>query len=262
MEFTFGIITAGGVDEFLRNAVETIRAQRIPRYEILIVGGSVTAVSGEDVRHIPFDETVRANCLNKKKNIILLEAACDYVCILHDYVVLEPGWYEGFVKKNTEDPWIYGGGRVLNKNGERYRDLTLFRWGIDHLFPHTTWIPYDTPIKKWQTKLLYVPGYYFVCRREVVRQHLTDERLVHQQGEDVEHSHRLSAAGIPIQFNEYSAVRFLKQKGTVQHDYPLTPDEVKRFMEIEPEECKELFQQQRKFMQVWLARSFGITVLE
>lgn len=255
MNFTFGIITSGGVDERIQTIVNSIRAEKIPTYEILIVGNC--AVTGSDIRSFPFDESVKAGWLNRKKNIVLTEAVYDYVCVLHDYVALEPGWYEGFLKGGVD--WSYGTSRVVNQNGERYRDRLIYRWGMGHLFPRRTWLPDDADVQPHQMKLLYVSGAHFVIRRDIGQEHLLDDRLVHQQGEDVEYAQRLSIEDVPMQLNPHSTVRFLKKKDKVEFDHPMTAEEVVRFITLSPEECEQLFDAQRIYLRQFYA-SFGISL--
>jgi hypothetical protein len=256
MDFTFGIITSGGAEGRIQQIVASIRAQNIPRYEIVVVGGA--AIEGADIHHIPFDESRRAGWISRKKNMILKEARYEYICMVHDYVALEPGWYEEFLKEGAN--WSFGTNRILNENGERYRDKLIFRWGIGHLFPRGTWLPEDAEVQPHQMKLLYISGAHFVIRRDIAQKHLLDERLAHQQGEDVEYSQRLSLHGVPIQFNRYSSVRFLKHKDLVQFDHAMTAEELTRFLELTPEECDSLFRLQRKYLCGWYASEHGISL--
>ena len=253
MDFTFGIITAGKADGPIQSIVDSIRAQQIPNYEILIVG--VCDLVGPDLRVIPFDETVRPGWISRKKNIIIEEAKYEFLCIVHDYVALEPGWYDGF--KGLQETWQFGASKIKNTDGSRYRDYVFFRWGAD-LFPKGTWIPYDCELETHQQKLLYVSGAYFVVRTSVARAHPLNEKLGHGQGEDVEYSLRLSRHDIPIQFNPTSTVRFLRHRGRVEFDYELTSNELERLRAIPLEEYEEAHNRQWRYLQCWLASTFGI----
>ena len=104
IDFTFGITTGGDVDERIQTICESIRKEKIPNYEIIIVGDS--KVIGPDVRIIPFDESVETYEYMgkkhpphaKKKNLIMKEAKYENVILLHDYISLKEGWYNGFLK--------------------------------------------------------------------------------------------------------------------------------------------------------------------
>ena len=80
MDFTFGIITNGTTDNFVETVVNSILAQNIPNFEIIIVGNS--GVKADNTRVIPFDETQRNMWITRKKNIITEEAKFDNIVYL------------------------------------------------------------------------------------------------------------------------------------------------------------------------------------
>ena len=67
MHFTFGIITSVKTNEFIPQIIKSIEKQKIPRYEIIVVG----TCSADGCRVIPFDEST---WITRKKNIIFQEA--------------------------------------------------------------------------------------------------------------------------------------------------------------------------------------------
>ena len=109
MNFTFGIITGGtfnhreslsenGISNRIQDIISSIEAQNIPQYEIIIVGGNNDYQKFKNVNHISFDETHKEKWITKKKNLITQNATYDNLVIMHDYIKLELGWYEGFLK--------------------------------------------------------------------------------------------------------------------------------------------------------------------
>ena len=56
IDFSFGITTGGGVDERIQTICESIRKEKIPNYEIIIVGDC--KLTAPDTRVFPFDESV------------------------------------------------------------------------------------------------------------------------------------------------------------------------------------------------------------
>ena len=96
MDFTFGIITDGSNDNFVREVVGSIRNQNIPNHEVIVVGGG--DVYGGGAVHIPFDETIKDGWITRKKNIITRESKYENIVYMHDYIALCDGWYDGYVK--------------------------------------------------------------------------------------------------------------------------------------------------------------------
>ena len=84
MDFSFGIITNGDNDNYINQIIDSIEVQNIPNYEIIIVGA--TKVSRVNTTIIPFDESVKAMWITKKKNLITLNAKYENLVFLHDYI--------------------------------------------------------------------------------------------------------------------------------------------------------------------------------
>jgi hypothetical protein len=211
IDFTFGIITAGGADGNIERIVKSIKGQNIPKYEILIVGH--TCVEGEYIRNIPFDETIRKAWITKKKNSIAQEAKYENIVILHDYVELCPGWYEGFLKFGNDFKICVN--KITNLSGKRFRDFCLFK---EFLPTDSTLLPYSAKLTPSLSKLAYVSGTYYVVKRSLALSYPLDERLVWNQGEDVLFSQALSRNGILFECNPFSTVTLLKEKGSFERE--------------------------------------------
>ena len=66
MEFTFGIITTGHNDNFINIIINSIENNKIPNYEIIIVGN--TNITGNNYKKIfSFDETIKEGLITRKK---------------------------------------------------------------------------------------------------------------------------------------------------------------------------------------------------
>ena len=206
MKFTFGIITAGGQDNFLEEIIASIRQQNIPEYEILIVGN--TSLAGSDIRIIPFDETIKQKWITRKKNLITQNAQYDNIVYMHDYVALCEGWYKGFLK--VGETFKVCMTRILNKDGSRYRDWTL--WAFDNVMngipKHGCLLPYE---ERTLSRFMYISGSYWVAKKEAMLQYPLNERLCWGEGEDVEWSKEIRKKYI-FSMNPHSAVQLLKQK--------------------------------------------------
>ena len=94
MKFTFGIVTGAKVDDIVLNSIYDLN---IPEFEIIIVGGKAP-IGYLKLTHIPFDESQQQNWITKKKNIITEHAKYDNIVFMHDYLVFNKEWYNGFKK--------------------------------------------------------------------------------------------------------------------------------------------------------------------
>ena len=220
MDFTFGIITTGNYDDFIKIIIESIENNNIPNYEIIIVGN--TSIQNTDIiTIINFDETIKNGWITRKKNIIIQNAKYDNIVLLHDYIKLNLGWYVGFLKFGDNYDWCIN--PIFNSDGNRFRDYTLFPYkipsfnidsplDIDTYFANSCLLPYDYENNIKTNKYMYVSGAYYVIKKNIALQYLLDENLCHNQGEDLELSKRLHNNGIFIKRNKYSNVTFLKYK--------------------------------------------------
>lgn len=246
MEFTFGIITAGGQDTYIQKTVESIRAESIPKYEIIIVGD--TAVRGDDITNIPFDETVKAGWLNKKKNTILFNAKYENVVLLHDYVALNKGWYEGFLKfGNNFDICVT---KIIDISGNRYLDLLLFDTFHTLNLGFGNLLPYNYSLPDRLNKLLYVTGSYFILKKSIGTKYPLDESLCHNMGEDVVMCQTWALNNFKMKMNPYSEVKLLKDKFSLNVE--IGAEQLERLLSLDDDEIDFLFERachlQQKFI--------------
>lgn len=226
MEFTFGIVTSGN-DEFVHKIIDSIENERIPVYEVIIVGEFKG--SRQNTRVIPFDETTVPCWITMKKNIIGQIARYNQIVFLHDYIRLKPGWYDGFLRFGLE--WDVCMCRMLEMNGNRSMDWM----GLpnDPVYGNVLH-PYDYS----NPKGMYVPGNFFVVKKSFFQAHPLDIKRIWGQGEDIEWSKRIFGGAdnsewlrnilrIPMdhvidesncnavyKMNTHSSVEFLKEKPT------------------------------------------------
>ena len=123
MNFTFGIITDGNNDNFIIQNIKSIQDNKIKHYEIIIVGNTKINAS-ELIKIINFDETIKTNWITRKKNIIVEHAQYENIVLMHDYIMFDVNWYEGFTKFGNDFDICVN--KIFNKDGTRYRDYTLF----------------------------------------------------------------------------------------------------------------------------------------
>uniref|UniRef100_A0A6C0D4V2 Glycosyltransferase n=1 Tax=viral metagenome TaxID=1070528 RepID=A0A6C0D4V2_9ZZZZ len=236
MNFTFGINTDGNNDDFIKQIIESIEKNNIPNFEVIIVGNSKLP-NTDNVTIIEFDDLEVPLWITRKKNIIIENAKYENICFLHDYVVLNHGWYEGFLKFGNDWDWCVT--KIIDVHGDRFRDFTLFPYKVDYLnlhyspgedihpyFENHCLLPYDFVNNIKLNKYMYISGTYFIMKRDIARVHKLDERLIHGRGEDVELSKRLHANNIIIKCNSFSSVSFLKDKYRTPFENEMSADAV------------------------------------
>lgn len=244
MDFTFGIITDGQNVNRLRDVIYSIDANKIPTYEVIVVGGQRFA--HPNVTVIPFEEHKKPSWITKKKNLITENARYENIVYLHDYISLDPNWYTGFVQfGNAFNVCV---NPLLNPDGSRYRDLTFFpsfrdmrRFGLDidrdkdlfqsvpNMGEHECLIPYENfKESKALTQWMYISGAYWVAKKYVMQEYKLNEGLSWGQGEDVLWSEQIKQR-YTISFNPHSIARLLKQKDPVFKS--LSPETVKHLQD-------------------------------
>jgi hypothetical protein len=207
VKFTFGIITAHLDLDALQLLVRGIENEHIPNYEIIVIGND--KVEGKHVRAFPFDESVKSRWITKKKNLIVEKATYENIVFMHDYLHIVPGWYRGFLKFGNDFDVCMT--RVINRNGTRYRDWTLWaedagECGVDckdmhYLLPYTV-----THLSKYQ----YISGAYWIAKKSVMQEFPLDENKGWGEGEDVEWSKAVRQK-YDFKINQNSIVRLIKK---------------------------------------------------
>ena len=209
MKFTFGIITSGNSDDSLNTVIDSIEQQNIPEYQILIVGNS--NVSRTNTFIIPFNESIKHAWITRKKNLITINSRYENVVYSHDYVVFEPGWYEGFLQFGEDFKICMN--KFVNPDYSRFRDWVIWphneNFMDDIVLPKRhCLIPYDmTHLSKY----MYISGTYWVAKKDVMLEFPLNENLVWAQGEDVLWSKQVRQK-YDFSMNSYSMVRSLKFK--------------------------------------------------
>lgn len=236
MKFTFGIITAGGQNIFINKIIDSIEQENIPEYEIVVVGSFSYPRLHTTVYEFP-EHITPAGWITKKKNVIAQLAKYENLVLLHDYIALEKGWYSGFLKFQSETAkWDVVMCKMKEINGKRAMDWI----GLpnDPIYGNVL-LPYDY----CNPKGMYVPGNFFVVKRDFLRTHPLDEKRLWSMGEDIEWSKRIFGGAdntewlrnilrIPMNvdvpdpeepavycMNTYSSVVFLKDKPTLDCYY-------------------------------------------
>lgn len=114
--WTFGIITLGTRNEWVEKMIESIIAQKIPEFEIIICGKYELKKNEKFIKYI--QSTDHLPRVTKKKNKICENARYENVCVLHDRVVLDEGWFKGMKKFGND--WDYVGCIVTHEGTRSY----------------------------------------------------------------------------------------------------------------------------------------------
>jgi hypothetical protein len=234
MRFTFGIVTGGDQDIFIHRIIDSIEENNIPEYEIFIIGKF--AGERKNTYVIPFDESVKKGWITKKKNLVARLANYENLVLMHDYVCLELGWYQGFLHHGDDFNYLIT--PIRNPDGSRALDYTLtpffhaFQYppsnnqiqGFLHgYFMNNTLLPYSCKGSHGLGRYMYISGAYYVIKTKVALEHPLDERRIWGQAEDMEYAIRLHRAGYFIECNPRSPVRFFKQKDLPHWARPAEP---------------------------------------
>ena len=210
MKFTFGIITAGDSRDNLEKVLASIEMQNIPDdcFEVIVVGGNEDYDSAL-LKLVSFDETQKKMWITRKKNIITERAKYENVVYFHDYVMLNPGWYDGFLRYGNDFQVCMT--PIQNVGGSRFRDWTLCPGDIEHIvgdMKMCALLPYDVSDL---SKHMYFSGAYWIAKKEVMQKYPLDEARGWADGEDVEWSQRVRQE-YTFQLNLHSSVRLAKPK--------------------------------------------------
>lgn len=205
MDFTFGIITAGGKESTINEIIDSIENENIPNYEIIIVGDC--NIERKNTIVIDFDESLKRAWITKKKNIITKESNYENIVFLHDYIKLNEGWYNGHLKSGND--FSIRMDKIINYNGERFRDWCIWPHNhneMDSFIGRDCLIPYTV---KHLSKYMYISGSYWVAKKDIMEEYPLDERLSWGQGEDVLWS-KIVREKYTFNMNTNSSVKIIK----------------------------------------------------
>lgn len=124
---SFCIITAGARPELLKTVIRSIRAQKIERYEIIIVGRHR---QDPGTTYIPAESCADQGRLGEMRNLAVAAARFENIVLLDDDIVLAPGWYQGF-RSHAGDFDILTS-QVRLPDGGRYWDHASFGGSNGH----------------------------------------------------------------------------------------------------------------------------------
>lgn len=214
MDFTFGICATKENSDFHEVIIDSILSQNIPNVEIIFIGESCP--NHPSIKFIYFDESIREGWITKKKNTITKFSSNENIVFMHDYIQFLPGWYNEFLKFGNDFEVCMN--RIQNLDGRRNLDWILYYQDLQFNNAEQL-VPYD----KEFSKLMYIPGFYWVAKKQFMQNHPLNENLIWGMAEDVEWSKRIREE-IVFKINQHSVVQFLKQKEYTLNE--ISPDNI------------------------------------
>jgi len=205
-------------NEFLSKQIESIHNLKIPieNYEIILIGETNYGLNAQydNIRIINFKENDKSTWITKKKNIIFDEAKFENIIVLHDYIVFDSDWYEGFQQFSKE--WDVCMVKIFNKDGIRWRDWVLVCGGeAPYKLEHngiTLWknrLSYDDT--QFTNTEMYISGSVIIGKRSFLVNNKLNENYGWCEGEDIEWSERCRGTWV-YKMNTNSSLHTLKQK--------------------------------------------------
>jgi hypothetical protein len=205
--WSFCIITDGKRPQRLQEELASIRALALAHYEI-IVAGNVPDALPDDVRGIHAPELAFTGRLGAMRNRACDAARYETLIVADDDMLFHPEFGEALRQGGDWDVLCV---RLLNPDGTRYWDWATIGGPRGHML-----LDYDDTDAH-----VYVTGGLAVMRAPVHERVRWDDERGFYQGEDVEWSARLRAAGMRIRFNPTGRVTHqdarYTQVGRVMH---------------------------------------------
>lgn len=195
--WSFCLITDGRRPDRLREELASIRALGLAPSEIVVVG-HVPEGLGDDVRVIQRPDLAFTGRLGAMRNAACAVARYDTLVVADDDMLFHPEFGDALREGGEWDVLCV---RLLNPDGTRYWDWATIGGPRGHVL-----LDYDDTDDH-----VYVTGGLAVMRASVHEVVPWDDGRGFYQGEDVEWSSRLRAAGMRIRFNA---------RGMVTHQDP------------------------------------------
>jgi hypothetical protein len=226
MDFSFVVCAGPNTEDNLNKMIDSIEAQHMPRYEILIIGEP--KVKRDNTFCVEFNYNGRDRWTSRKHNVGCKLALFDNVVFLHDYELPHDGWYSAWVAFG--DNWEVALNPIQTLEGYRHSD-----WCV---LPHDYWAACPELQGNWDVSLPYnirgvnavmhVSGNYYLSKRDFFLKYQYNEDLNWWDGEDVEWVRRIRPV-TEIQFNENAAIRLIKPNKWAPGE--LLPERLNRIVE-------------------------------
>jgi glycosyltransferase involved in cell wall biosynthesis/thioredoxin-like negative regulator of GroEL len=190
--WSFLIITNGKRPRKLAREIESIRALKIPQFEIL-VGGEPPTELPEGVGTVLAVDAARNGRLGEMRNALTAAARYDHFVVVDDDFIFHDDFYSGLQRYG--DDWKALSVRILNPDGSRFWDWATHGGPRGHVL-----LDYTD-----DDDHVYITGGLILLKAEVADRVKWDDGRGFYQGEDLDFSSRLRKAGIRPSFNRHSS---------------------------------------------------------
>ena len=207
--FSFCIITDNSDEAAQRidQIIDSIRLLRIPEYEVIVIGGTGNKITktGDNIKKIDFDESIKTAWLTKKKNEVVKHCRYENVVMFHDYFTFHFSWYLYYKKFFNKYDYDICCNPIMM--ADERRDFTDWvTWDHPTIGQHIA-LPYSD----WSnTKNQYISGGYFLVKKKFLEENPFNEDYAAGDAEDVEWSLRVRDKA-KIICNPYSYCKHLKE---------------------------------------------------
>jgi glycosyltransferase involved in cell wall biosynthesis/cytochrome c-type biogenesis protein CcmH/NrfG len=190
--WSFLIITNGKRPRKLAREIESIRALKIPQFEIL-VGGEPPTELPDGVGTVLTVDAARNGRLGEMRNALTAAARYDHFVVVDDDFIFHDDFYTGLQRYG--DDWEALSVRILNPDGSRFWDWATHGGPRGHVL-----LDYTD-----DDDHVYITGGLILLKAEVADRVKWDDGRGFYQGEDLDFSSRLRKAGIRPSFNRHSS---------------------------------------------------------
>ncbi len=189
--WSFLIITNGKRPRKLAREIQSIRALKMPQFEIL-VGGEPPTELPEGVGTVLAVDAARNGRLGEMRNALTAAARYDHFVVVDDDFIFHDDFYTGLQRYG--DDWEALSVRILNPDGSRFWDWATHGGPRGHVL-----LDYTD-----DDDHVYITGGLILLKAEVADRVKWDDGRGFYQGEDLDFSSRLRKAGIRPSFNRHS----------------------------------------------------------
>ena len=189
--WSFCIITNGKRPAKLLREIDSIRALKVPTFEILVGGAPPEGLPG-DVGQVPAIDAAQNGRLGEMRNKLTAVAKYDHLVVVDDDFIFHSDFIQGI--ESCGDDWDVLCPRILNPDGSRYWD-----WATQGGPKGHSLLEYSD-----KDENIYVTGGLCVMKAAVSDRVKWDDHRGFYQGEDLDFSSRLRDAGIRIGSNPAS----------------------------------------------------------
>lgn len=182
---SFCVISGGHRPDMMEALIQSIEAQRIPAYEILVCG---KYKHDPRIDYLPTPELAETAAVCKMRNLNAARARYDTIIILDDDVTFAPDWWKNMQRHSNFD---LAGCRGLDPLGNRWWDYQTIERGNPLASPELLDYAAQDPGS-------YISGYFMMMRRDVWEAVKFDETRRNYQHDDVDFCHRAKDAGFSL----------------------------------------------------------------